>query len=260
MNNVVSKRILAIDAGNSRVKWGLHDGHEWFLQGAFATPSPPGATTPEDAFSKLPSDLQVDRILISNVAGTAVATHLKDALYGLGKPITLIESQAEQCGVTSRYQPPATLGTDRWAAMIAAHATTRVAPAPLLVVMAGTALTVDAITADGIFLGGVIVPGLALMRASLNRGTAQLPGEPGEYQAFPRNTLNAISTGAIEACSGAVQRMYSHLSAQTGEMPRCIAGGGTIHMLSPHLPFPVSINDNLVLDGLLQIASSPSFS
>ena len=245
-------RVLAADAGNTRVKWGIHDGREWFLRAAFATAA---AGNPE-AFSHLPSHPQVDRIMISNVAGAQVANYIKDSLYGLGKPITFIQSQAEQCGVISRYQPPAALGTDRWAALIAAHVSARHAPKPQLVVMAGTALTVDALTANGIFLGGIIVPGLALMRSALNRGTAQLPGEAGDYQTFPHNTLNAISAGAIEACSGAVQRMYTHLSAQSGEVPHCIASGGAIHVMSPHLPFPVTINDNLVLDGLLEIAST----
>ena len=257
MNDLMTSRILAIDAGNTRIKWGIHDGREWFLRAAFATAT---AGSPE-AFSHLPPDLQVDRIMISNVAGTKVANAIKDALYGFGKPITVIESRAGQCGVTSRYQPPAALGTDRWAALIAAHASARQAPTPLLVIMAGTALTVDALTAGGDFLGGIIVPGLALMRSALNRGTAQLPAllpSDGNYQTFPCNTLDAISAGAIEACSGAVQRMYSHLSAQTGEVPHCIASGGAIHVMSPHLPFPVSINDNLVLDGLLEIAFADS--
>jgi type III pantothenate kinase len=244
------------------VKWGIHDGHEWLLRGAFATRIAGTAGTDGaiavDAFSHLPANLQVDRIMVSNVAGERVANGIKDALYGLGKPITLIESQAEQCGVTSRYFPPATLGTDRWAALIAVHRAARPAPTPFLVVMAGTALTVDALTAKGVFLGGIIVPGIALMRASLNRGTAQLPDEAGDYQTFPRHTLDAISAGAIEACCGAVQRMYTHLSAQTGEVPHCIASGGAIRVMSPHLPFPVTINDNLVLDGLLAIASTDS--
>ena len=251
------QRVLAVDAGNTRVKWGIHNGREWFLRGAFAT----AAAGTAEAFSHLPSNSQVDRIMISNVAGVQVANRIKDALYRIGKPITVIESQAEQCGVTSGYQPPGALGTDRWAALIAAHVAARQVPGPRLVVMAGTALTVDALTADGEFLGGIIVPGLALMRSALNRGTAQLPSPPlndGDYVTFPGNTLSAISVGAVEACSGAVQRMYTHLSARTGEAPHCVASGGAIHVLSPHLPFPVTINDNLVLDGLLSIASTAS--
>ncbi len=256
MTNAATQKILAIDAGNTRVKWGYHDGREWMFRGAHATRGASMVAT-ADAFSHLPEGLPIERIMISNVAGIEAGNQLKDALYGLGAPITVIESMAEQCGVTSRYQSPEALGTDRWAALIAAHYASRASPvphAPQLVVMAGTALTVDALTAAGIFLGGVIVPGVALMRAALHRGTAQLPGEAGEYQTFPRNTLDAISAGAIEACCGAVQRMYTHLSAQTGGVPHCIASGGAIQALKPHLPFPVTINDNLVLDGLREIA------
>ena len=263
MHELVTQRIFAIDAGNTRVKWGIHDGREWILRGAFATAAAADEASTREAFSHLPPNPQVDRIMISNVAGVVVANRIKAALYALGKPITLIESQAGQCGVTSHYQPPAALGTDRWAALIAAHASRRHAPTPLVVVMAGTALTVDALTTNGVFLGGIIVPGPALMRSALNRGTAQLPGvrsNDGDYKTFPCSTLNAISAGAIEACSGATQRMYTHLAAQAGEDPHCIASGGAIHVISPHLPFPVTINDHLVLEGLIEIASADSSS
>jgi type III pantothenate kinase len=243
-------KTLAVDAGNSRVKWGLHDGNGWFLRGAFVT----SAAGSAEAFSHLPEGTRVDRVIVSNVAGAAVANAIKDALYRFGLPVDFIVSSENKCGVSSRYQPANVLGTDRWAALIAAHAVRHPVAVPQLVVMAGTALTIDSLTADGVFLGGVIVPGPALMRSALNRGTAQLPAEPGDYRTFPRNTLEAISSGAIEACSGAVQRMYTHLSAHTGEVPLCVAGGGAIHSLAPHLPFPVTINDNLVLDGLIEIA------
>ena len=255
MNETVRSRILAVDAGNTRVKWGIHDGQEWFMRASFAT-----TAREETAFSHLPPDPQVDRIIVSNVAGKLVGERIKDALYRLGQPIEFIQSKVEQCGVTSRYDAPDALGTDRWAALIAAFNSTATAaspqqaPQPLLVVMAGTALTIDTLTVDGVFLGGVIVPGLTLMRTSLHHATAQLPAEPGKHQTFPRNTLDAISAGSIEASAGAVQRMCAHLSAKSAAMPHCIGSGGAIHVISAHLPFPVAINDNLVLDGLIHIA------
>lgn len=242
--------MLAVDAGNTRVKWGLTDGKGWFLRGAFATTG----TAPAEMFSHLPDASRIDRIIVSNVAGADIANAIKDRLYRFGVPVEFIRSSASQCGVTSEYEQPDALGTDRWAALIAAQAIAHPVSVPQLVVMAGTALTIDSLTARGVFLGGVIVPGPALMHMALSRGTAQLPDGAGEYRTFPRNTLSAISSGAIEACSGAVQRMYTHLSAQTGEVPYCIASGGAIHALAPHLPFPVTINDNLVLDGLIEIA------
>ena len=64
-----------------------------------------------------------------------------------------------------------------------------------VVVNAGTAVTVDALTAQGVFLGGLILPGLALMARSLAAGTADLPLQPGRFQPFPVNSVDAIRSG-----------------------------------------------------------------
>ena len=248
----MSARILAVDVGNTRIKWGLHDGREWFLRGAVDIIDVAGS----HAFGEVLKASGIDRIVISNVAGPSVAKLIKGQCHALGRPVSFITARARQSGVVNRYHDPLQLGSDRWAALIGAHAAAKSAPCAQLVVMSGTALTADALTADGHFLGGVIVPGLMLMHRALNLGTAQLPPTPGQYQTFPTSTVNAITSGAIEACAGAVQRMYAHLSAHTRDAPRCIGGGGAMDVLVPHLPFPVSINDNLVLDGLLVIANA----
>ena len=248
----MSARMLAIDAGNTRVKWGIHDGREWTLRGAVDT----AAIARRHVFIDVIKASVVDCVMISNVAGTSVAAAIKDQIYFLRKPITFVSAQVQQCGVVNRYDHPAQLGSDRWAALVAAHARAKGAPRAQLVVMAGTALTVDALTADGHFLGGIIVPGLALMQHALHGGTAQLPSAPGQYQTFPNTTVNAITSGAVEACAGAVARMYTHLSAQVGKPPHCIGGGGAMQGLAPYLPFPVLIDDNLVLDGLVAIANA----
>lgn len=246
----MTSKVLAIDAGNTRIKWGLHDGRDWLLRGAIAIADVAGG----DTFRDLTNTSGIDQIVASNVAGPSVATDIEDQLQFLGKPISFISAQVAQCGVANSYDTPTQLGSDRWAALIGAHRAACSAPRAQLVVMAGTALTVDALTADGRFLGGIIVPGLMLMHSALNRGTAQLPGAIGRHQIFPTSTVNAITSGAIEACAGAVQRMHERLAGEIGELPECIGSGGAIALLTPHLSFPVSINDNLVLDGLLVIA------
>ena len=248
----MNAHILAIDAGNTRIKWGLHDGSEWTLRGTVPTAEFAGS----NALVDLQKVTAVDRVVISNVVGQSVADAIKLQLKPFDLPVSFVGAVAEQCRVVNYYDNPADLGADRWAALIGAHAAAAETPRAQLVVMSGTALTVDALTADGRFLGGIIVPGLKLMQRALNRGTAQLPDAPGEYRTFPRSTLNAIATGAIEACAGAVARMYTHLSVQLGEAPYCVGSGGALPVLAPHLPFPVSINDNLVLDGLLAIAKT----
>jgi hypothetical protein len=59
---------------------------------------------------------------------------------------------AEEAGLTNGYDHPSRLGSDRWVAMIGArHHVLARAPRPLVVVMVGTAVTVDAIDAEGAF-------------------------------------------------------------------------------------------------------------
>lgn len=245
---------LCVDAGNTRIKWAHWDGAHWQRRGVVET-----KTIRDHGIASLlayASASEITRMLVSNVAGAAVGKQLLAWADTLGCRADIIVPRAFACGVRNGYAEPSQLGTDRWAALIAAHAAARFAPRAQLVVMAGTALTVDALTEDGHFLGGVIVPGIQLMRASLHASTAQLPRADGSYDTFPKDSVTAISSGAIEAACGAIERVYAHLAARESaeNAPHCIGGGGALATLSPHLPFPVTINENLVLDGLVALA------
>ena len=67
---------------------------------------------------------------------------------------------------------PDRLGIDR---LISAYAATLQSEPPLVVVDAGSAITVDMVTKDGKFQGGAILPGLGMQFASLAEGTTSLP-------------------------------------------------------------------------------------
>lgn len=242
-----SDPIYLFDAGNTRIKWGLHDARGYVATGAVATGE---AATLASVLAATPG---AARGLASNVAGVEVEEALRRACESRGTRLEVIASRPEQLGVTSGYRDPAQLGTDRWAALIAAH---RVGPGHKLVVNAGTALTIDALTADGRFLGGMIVPGPALMRRSLDRGTAGLRLTEGVFAEFPASTPDAITTGAIQACAGAVERMRDAMAGAGCAPSQVVLSGGSAPELAPHLPIAATIRENLVLDGLLLIARS----
>jgi type III pantothenate kinase len=191
------------------------------------------------------------RALGSNVGGPAVQTFLYEACARHDLVLSLIAARGEQLGVTSHYRDPAQLGSDRWAALVAAR---HASPSNQLVVNAGTALTVDALRADGVFAGGLIVPGPALMRRSLGAATAQLRLTDGIFEPFPRSTPDAITTGSVQAAIGAIERMRDAMTAAGFAPQRIVLSGGGAPELEPHLPMPVTLNDNLVLDGLALIA------
>ncbi len=237
--------VLALDAGNTRVKWGLRVGDGWAARGAIATTE--AATLGRD-WPAMPSGT---RAVGSNVGGPAVQALLEEACARHGMPLQVIRSERERLGVTNGYRDAGQLGTDRWAALLAAHASL---PADQMVVNAGTALTVDALRADGLFMGGLIVPGVALMRASLGGGTAQLRLTEGRFDPFPKSTPDAITTGSVQAAVGAIERMHAAMAAAGPAPVRILLSGGAAPALAPHLPMPVTLNDNLVLDGLVLVA------
>src|ERR1017187_3974066 len=124
------------------------------------------------------------RIIISNVGGEAIAQRMLAICAKWAVPVEFVIAQTEQCGVRNTYEVPARLGSDRWAALIAAWK--RIGRA-CLVINCGTATTVDALSDKGEFLGGLILPGVTLMQQSLTHNTAQLEAEEGRIQDFPRN-------------------------------------------------------------------------
>lgn len=237
--------LLAIDAGNTRIKWAVNENGAWMAAGSLATSE---SARIDDAWRALP---RVGAAIACNVAGPDVERRISAACAARAIPFTLAVARAEQLGVANGYREPGQLGADRWAALVAAHA---LGPGAKLVVNVGTALTIDALAGDGRFEGGLIVPGPALMRGSLAGGTARLPLAPGEFREFPDNTADAIASGALQACAGAIARMR-HAMTERGLAPaHVIVSGGGARELAPHLPMPFAIHENLVLDGLARIA------
>ncbi len=234
--------ILALDAGNTRIKWGVFDTNGMLLAHGSVEHALLGQL---DAVINAWPDCR--RVVVSNVAGNAVSTQLIAMAQAVGLSVSVIEAAASACGVQNRYEVPARLGSDRWAALVAAW---HRAPSACVVVTAGTALTVDALSSQGEFLGGVIVPGWQIMRAALVAGTAGLSSQAGDWAAFPQNTADAMYTGCLSAMAGAVDRVYSTLQEREGASPRCLLAGGDAALLRPLLSMPLEIADNLVLQGL----------
>jgi type III pantothenate kinase len=232
--------ILCLDAGNTRLKWGLHDGAQWFAQGAL-----PHAEIGQIATS-LPCPPK--RVLACNVAGPGVAARIEALAAGLGASLDWFRSSPACCGVTNGYAEPTQLGADRWAALIG---TRSLHAGPALVVVAGTATTVDALDADGRFRGGLILPGLDLMRTALARNTAGLPEARGQYRTPPTNTEDAIVSGALHATLGAIERMARR---RTGADFCVVLSGGAAGAIAPHLDLPFRHIEYLVLEGLARAA------
>jgi type III pantothenate kinase len=229
---------LLVDAGNTRIKWALTRGDEWLRSGVLPTAR---AAELSAQFAETPF---VREVWVSNVAGEAVARALREAVAA--DAWHFVAACERQCGVRNGYEQSAQLGSDRWAALIAAW---HLVGARCLVVSCGTATTVDALSDEGEFLGGLILPGIELMQRSLCGATAQLEPGRGSYAAFPLNTADAMFSGAVQAVCGAIERQHGLLGAAP-----VVLGGGAAESLRGRLNLPLRLEDNLVLQGLWLIA------
>lgn len=234
--------IVCLDSGNTRIKWGVHDGANWLAQGAVAHGE-------IEQLAALVSEWpQPDRVMLANVAGGDAAGRIRQQLAAWQPVFHNVRSSAQAGGVRNLYRHPERLGVDRWCALIGART---LLAAPAVVVMAGTATTIDTLDADGRFVGGDIVPGIGLMLRSLAQGTAGLPFAEGHYVPQPRCTDDAIVSGVLEAHAGAIERVFARLD---GADRCCLLSGGYAEQIAAVLHIPHRLVSNLPLEGLRRLA------
>lgn len=252
---------LVIDIGNTRLKWGV-----------YATPAPGsellahGAVVLEDIdhlWEQHWKDVvhKPTAMLGCVVAGEAIKRRVEEQLVsGWAVQPRWVSSGKQAGGVVNSYEHPQRLGSDRWAAIIGArqHALA-IQPfdtPPVLAVMVGTAVTVDAVDASGCFLGGLILPGFGLMYRALESGTAGLKVPTGEVRHFPTNTSDALMSGGTDAIAGAIERSARRLRMHTGREPLLIMSGGAVSRLTHMTELPALVVENLIFEGLLTLAAA----
>ena len=247
---------LAIDIGNTRLKWSLYDaprpGATLLAHGAeFLENIDKLADGPWAALAA-PS-----AILGCIVAGDAIKRRLLEQLELWDVHPQWVVSSAAEAGLTNGYDHPTRLGADRWVAMVGArHRMLAQGPErPMVVVMVGTAVTVEAVDTHGKFLGGLILPGHGIMLRALESGTAGLHVPTGEVRVFPTNTSDALTSGGTYAIAGAVERMVQHVRQHCGAEPACYMTGGAGWKMAPSMSVPFELVDNLIFDGLLAMAA-----
>lgn len=246
---------LAIDVGNTRLKWALYSaaqrGATLLAQGVEFLEHIDRLA--EGPWAQLPAP---SGMLGCLVASDAIKHRVAEQMEIWDVAPHWVVPRAEEAGITNGYDHPARLGADRWVAMIGAwhHFGAGQSARPLVVVMVGTAVTVDAVDATGRFLGGFILPGHGIMLRALESGTAGLHVPTGQVCRFPTNTSDALTSGGTYAIAGAMARMVDHVRASCGVEPRCVMTGGAGWKMAPSLSVPFQLIENLLFEGLLEMA------
>ncbi len=208
-------------------------------------------------FGKVPA---ADSIWISCVCKDFAKTAMNRvcrALWGI-RP-DYIQASAHAAGVNNGYEPPASLGADRWAALVAARHLT--GAKPTLIIDAGTAVTVDYLDGGGQFAGGVIFPGMATMIESLNARTGRIKGvRPPEHENQPRlantNTRSAVENGVMLSIIAGVDQAVEHHPFAEDENFKIIITGGDAPWIARLSRHKMHAEPNLVLAGILLLSEA----
>ena len=233
---------LLIDLGNTRLKFavlradGRVDAH-----GAVAHAD---GALPDDWANLLPAGCA--RAVVASVAAPALRAQMMAALAGRCPLVLRATTLPVLAGLRVGYPDPATLGVDRFLAMLGAR---RHDTGACLVVGVGTALTLDLVDGDGQHHGGLIAPSPALMREALHARAAQLPADGGMFTDFGLSTPDALRAGCDGAAIALIERTRAAAAARLGGVPRLrVHGGGADALVG--LPADAVHAPSLVLDGL----------
>ena len=247
--------ILLIDAGNTWMKWTcLAEGRlgpvgscvhygvnpaEWQRELAAAVDRPA-------------------RVVVANVSGSVLPLRLTEWTRQHWQ-LTPEYPRATRMalGVRNSYEHPEMLAIDRWLAMVAAWQAAR---APLVVVCAGTALTIDLLDVDGAQRGWHMVPGARLMREALHAQTrgvaaAALLDSAATDGVFGINTAGCVQQGARLALASFVDRVVDGCAQEIGGPPAVYVTGGAAPQVSALMQCRFQWAPDLVLRGLSMLLS-----
>ena len=250
-------KVLLMDVGNSRIKWGVLENGDIRRTGHIAQDGI-GKRGLQALTTKLPR--RIDDVFVSNVAGNTFATRLSGVVgMHCECDVRFARSARRGWGVTNSYTQPRRMGVDRWVAMVGAWTEVQ---GSCLVVDCGTAVTIDALDDDGQHLGGQIIPGVGTMANALASATSDIPSvrpAPARGGAdlgmFGRNTAAAVREGAQNAVSGAVDRAIRTLQSNAYEPVVVLTGGDSSRILNALCEPPLH-RPHLVLQGLARMLDS----
>ena len=161
--------------------------------------------------------------------------------------------------ITTDYETPETLGMDRVAAVVGAR---ELHPeGPLLVVDAGSCITVDFLDASNCYRGGAILPGIAMRLKALNAFTASLPlvelseNEGNGEEQTPlsgKSTRASIVSGVLNASVFEIQGFVDAYRAEFPSIKLFLTGGNAV-FFAKRLFFPNFANSDLLYIGLNKI-------
>ena len=154
--------------------------------------------------------------------------------------------------IRNLYKTPETLGNDRLAAVVGAYS---LFPGKDVLVMdAGTALTIDFIDKEGNYRGGNISPGLNMRFRALHDDTQKLflQAQTDDFEMIGNTTASAITSGVQNGIIFEINYYIDHFVKQFPGLVTILTGGDVNFFVNKIESYTFA-EPNLVFFGLMKI-------
>lgn len=206
---------LVIDSGNTRVKWAV-----------FSSSSDPlkrGVYTLKEGVESLQASLSnIEKVIISDVSGK-----IEKEMFSVPTDKIILLNAQTQLPIELNYETLHTLGNDRIAAAVGAHA--QFLGKNVLVIDAGTCITVDLVDKNGVYQGGTIAPGFQMKLNAMHHFTGKLPqlAIESETELLGKSTKDCMLSGAINFTWLEIDAVIQRYKENYEDLSVVLTGGDT---------------------------------
>lgn len=233
---------LITDIGNNSTKFYLFNGEQLILHTR-------KSGTSYDIIAEWTSQFGIEKAIVSTVVD--LDDRQREQFAAIGSPVMWFDSKTAT-PLEIEYKTPQTLGSDRIAAAVGAW--NEKPGCNLLVIDAGSAITIDFVSKDGIYKGGNIAPGIKMRLKALHEYTGRLPmiDKEGETPQFGHDTETAIRSGVIKGICHEIEGYINETREKYGDVLVFLTGGDE-KALKNHLKNRIFADKYLVAKGLNRI-------
>jgi len=242
--------LLAIDIGNTNIKFGVYDGENLLAKLS--------APTIRDI-----SAAGLTKVIGSRVTHTITAAIVSSVVPEVdGAVREFINSSfgiaplfvANDCdlGMAIKYEPLADAGSDR---LVNTFSAVEKYGVPCIVCSFGTALTIDYVNKYRVLIGGLIAPGMNTLATALKTTTSKLPEVKIEKPdaVIQNTTVGSIQSGIVYGYFGLVESLLAQVKKEMGDDAQVIATGGFAALIAENTTQINAVDENLLLDGLQRL-------
>ena len=245
--------VLTVDIGNTNIVLGGFTNDKLTFVARIAT----NANKTEDEYAtKIRSILVLHNVDKTEVKGAIISSVvppltrvMADALKMVYSVEPLLVGPGIKTGINIRCDDPSSVGADLICACVAANT---IYGNPSLVIDMGTATKMMLIDNTGTFIGVSIIPGVNIALKALASGTAQLPQISLEApkSVIGKNTADCMRSGAVFGNASMIDGMIDRFVDELGYELKLIATAGLSKTIIKHCKHDITIDEDLVLEGL----------